>query len=285
MRNNSVAVKTMVIPKQGNSEDECEDSHCIFPKTSLNKRHFGSVVAVISDGASESMFARAWSDTIAWRAARRGYYVPETLAGPGSSFRHLITQLMSHWERWLAEYINKRTVDGRPLRWYEEAKLASGAFATLLAVRLDYGISQRASKGKGGGFWHAAALGDSCVFQVRGDEVISFFPIESSADFGSAPNLLGSNSNLDLVCQRTAFFNGPFRRGDDFFLMSDALAAWFLTAVENAHPSELKEILDQLREFSRSGDRPTFKSWLSYLIASGTLQNDDVTFIHICTSG
>ncbi|MDQ1008700.1 hypothetical protein QFZ82_003185 [Streptomyces sp. V4I23] len=285
MNSHFVTVKAVVIPKQGNSEVECEDSYCVIPKSSLSEQCFGPVVAVISDGASESMFARAWSNMIARRVAHRAYWVPEILTGPGPSFRYFINQLVGHWERWLARYIDQRVTDGRPLRWYEEAKLASGAFATLLAVRLDYGHAQPVYEGKEDGFWHAAALGDSCVFQLRGQEVISLFPIEYSADFGNTPNLLGSNANRDLVCQRTAFFDGSFRHGDDFFLMTDALAAWFLSTVENTHPGELKGILDQLRRFSRTENRSAFKSWLSSLMASGALQNDDITLMHICTSG
>ncbi|MFD5697178.1 hypothetical protein [Streptomyces lasiicapitis] len=274
-----------MIPKRGNSDDECEDSYFVIPTDFLNKQCFGPVVAVISDGASESMFARAWSGMIAWRAARRAYRVPETLTGSGTSFRHFFTQLVSRWESWVAGYIEQRVIDGRPLQWYEEAKLASGAFATLLAVRLDYGNAQRVREGKADGFWHAAALGDSCVFQVRENQILSRFPINSSAGFGITPNLLGSNANPELVCQRTVFFKGTFRHGDEFFLMTDALAAWFLSNVENTPSSELKESLDQLRGFSRTANRSTFESWLWSLMASGALRNDDITFMHICTSG
>ncbi|MGW6522591.1 hypothetical protein [Streptomyces sp. NPDC054962] len=196
-----------------------------------------------------------------------------------------MNQLAGHWERWLARYIDQRVTDGRPLKWYEEAKLASGAFATLLAVRLEYGHSQPVYEGKEDGSWHAAALGDSCIFQIRGNEIISLFPVESSADFGNTPSLLGSNANRELVCRRTAFLDGSFKHGDEFFLMTDSIAAWFLSTVEKTHPSELKGILDQLRGFSRTENRSAFESWLSSLIASGTLRNDDVTFMHIRTSG
>ncbi|MFE9354035.1 hypothetical protein ACFYPB_07475 [Streptomyces olivaceoviridis] len=242
-------------------------------------------MAVISDGASESMFARAWSGMIAWRAASGSYRVPDTLTGPGASFRHCITQLADRWRNWVSSYIEQRVSEGRPLQWYEEAKLASGAFATLLALRLDYGYATQVHEGKQGGFWNAAALGDSCVFQVRRHQIISHFPIKSSADFGITPSLLGSNANPDLVCRRTLFYNGLFKDGDDFFLMTDALAAWFLSAVENSSPSELEGILDQLRAFSRTGDRSEFAIWLSSLRVAGVLRNDDITFMHICTSG
>lgn len=283
--NAHATVRIKVIPKQGNSDDECEDSYFVIPIDFFDKRCFGPIVAVISDGASESIFARVWSGIIAWRAARRAYEVPEILTGPIVSFRDFIIHLVDHWESWMAGYIEQRIAEGRPLRWYEGAKLASGAFATLLIIRLDYGYAQRVHEEQVDGFWHAAALGDSCAFQVRGDQVLSRFPIESSADFGISPNLLSSKAPPELVCQRTTFTQGTFRHGDDFFLMSDALAAWFLSTVEDTPPSELRGILDQLRGFNRNDSRSEFESWLCSLMANGALRNDDITFLHIRTSG
>lgn len=282
---NSATVRTLVIPKHGHTNEECEDSYFVIPTGSLREPCSGPLVAVISDGASESMFARTWSGMIAWRAARGSYRVPDTLTGPGASFRHCITQLTGRWKNWVSSYIEQRVSEGRPLQWYEEAKLASGAFATLLALRLDYGCAMQVHEGEQGGFWNAAALGDSCVFQIRGQQVISHFPIKSSADFGISPSLLGSNANPDLVCRRTLFDNGPFKEGDEFFLMTDALAAWFLSAVENSSPSEFEGVLDQLRVFSRTGNRSKFATWLSSLRVAGVLRNDDITFMYICTSG
>ena len=285
MSSHFITVKAVAIPKQGNTEDECEDSYRVVPKTSLRKQCFGPVVAVVSDGASESILAQAWSSMIARCFAHRAYNVPEVLLGSGASFRYFIGQLVGYWDNWLARYIDQRFADGRPLRWYEEAKLTSGAFATMLAVRLDYGHDQPVYEGNEDGVWHAAALGDSCVFQLRGDQVISFFPVDSSADFDNTPNLLGSNTKPDLVYQRTAFISGSFRHGDEFFLMTDALAAWFLSTVEKTRPGEMEYCLDQLRRFSRTENLSAFKSWLLSLMASGDLRNDDITFMHIRTSG
>lgn len=282
---NFTTTRTLVIPKQGNTDEECEDSYFVIPTGSPEESYSGPLVAVISDGASESMFARRWSGMIAWRVARGSYHMPDTLTGPGASFRHCITQLAGRWRNWVSSYIEQRVSEGRPLQWYEEAKLSSGAAATLLALRLDYGYAKQVHEGEQDGFWNAAALGDSCVFQVRGHQIISYFPIMSSADFGITPSLLGSNTNPDLVCRRTLFYNGSFKGGDEFFLMTDALAAWFLSAVETSSPSELEGTLDQLRAFSHTGSRSTFATWLSSLRMANALQNDDITFMHICISG
>lgn len=277
MNSLSVIVRTMTIPKQGNTEEECEDSCFILPSTEMNGECYGPLVVSISDGASESMFAGVWSSMVAARAARRVYNLPATISSPGDSFRRLITQLVERWDGWVVDYIGRRAQHGPPLRWYEEAKLASGASATLLAVRIDPSSVQG-----GEGAWHAAALGDSCVFQVRGYEVMSRFPVRSSADFDITPNLLASrNINLDLICQRTLFAEGSFGAGDDFFLMTDALAAWFLYTVETSPRSEIGATLDVLRRLGRSQNTAHFQTWVASLIADGALRNDDVTFTYI----
>ncbi|XMN07714.1 protein phosphatase 2C domain-containing protein [Streptomyces griseobrunneus] len=275
MNPHPVAVQASLIPKKGSSEDECEDSFCIDRDLSFGNQRLGPVAVAISDGATESMFAKKWARMITRHAADSSRCIPDGFTGSGDNFRHFVRQIMDRWESWVSSYVKQRVASGRPLRWYEEAKLASGAFATLLAVHFE-----EAPEGR----WHAAALGDSCLFQIRGQRVISQFPVQSSADFGVNPDLLGSKADLDTVCERTYFGRGSFTCGDEFFLMTDALAAWFTYAVENATPSQIEEVLDKVRIFSHAENRSVFESWLSSMIISGRLRNDDITLIRIYIS-
>ncbi|MEU6319037.1 hypothetical protein [Streptomyces sp. NPDC047009] len=275
----------MVLPKKGNREDECEDAYCVFPEIGLpGTRHVGPVVASISDGASESMLAGVWAHKVAWHTAENAHGDPATLAGPNSSYADLIAQLKGRWSTWIADYVRQRSADGRPLQWYEEVKLTSGAYATLLAIRLDLPDTICAEEPRVGTpwLWRAAALGDSCLFQVRGERILTYFPVKSSTDFGVNPDLLGSrNHNISLICQRTHFISGGFERGDDFFLMTDALAAWFVSVIESKVAGELLTALRQLRYFGRYGDKDSFQTWVSDLVAEGSLRNDDITLIHL----
>ena len=117
--------------KHGNAEDEMEDA-C---KLDLKQARFA-----VADGATESSFADLWAKLLVggfMRAAGRRPR-PGTLAA---------APLQKAWQE---------DVDARPMPWYAEDKAAQGAFSTLLGLELmpDYS-------------WHAVAIGDSCLFQVR----------------------------------------------------------------------------------------------------------------------
>ncbi len=42
--------------------------------------------------------------------------------------------------------------------------------------------------------WEAMAIGDSCLFQIRGDEVITSLPLASAGEFNNRPALMSTNS-------------------------------------------------------------------------------------------
>ena len=279
----------MLLPKQGSSSAECEDALAVLPPTDTGVMVDGiPVVAAISDGASESMLAKVWSRMIVDRVAREALADRDLLSDPTGSYSRFVTDLVDSWEPWLADYTKQRAEAGRPLQWYEQAKLESGAFATLLAFRIDLPpqgddastahatVPLQEARG-----WRAAALGDSCLFQVRDHEVVMRFPVQSAQDFGTTPDLLGSrNRDTALIAERTRFTSGEFRHNDNFFLMTDALAAWFLTLADGPEP-ELRDALQTLIDLSRPNDQAGFRNWISRLRADGTLHNDDVTFVHI----
>jgi hypothetical protein len=68
---------------------------------------------------------------------------------------------------------------------------------------------------------------------------------------------------------------GMWRKGDTFYLMSDAISCWFLTQVENGRvPSrELQDLTP-----GKSGN---FLSWLAALREQKAIRNDDVTVLRI----
>ncbi|MFE2285757.1 hypothetical protein ACFXDJ_16495 [Streptomyces sp. NPDC059443] len=286
----SVIISALMIPKEGNSQAECEDAYCVVKgANATGGQESGPIVAAISDGASESMLASVWSGMISWHAAHSAYYAPRALSGRGDDYAHLVDHLLERWDSWVVDYSRRRSRSTRPLQWYDEVKLASGSFATLLAVRLDLlGTAETVETQEmvDPGLWEAAALGDSCLFQIRENEIVTRFPVESSTDFGLTPDLLASrNSSTGQISEHTRFMQGTVRRGDDLFLMTDALAAWFLALSESGTPDEFNEGLRQLRIFSRAADIIEFQAWISSLVADGNLRNDDVTFIHIDIRG
>jgi len=125
------------------------------------------------------------------------------------------------------------------------------------------------------GAWYAAALGDTCLFHVRGGVLYKAFPISDSRYFDTSPPLLGSSClDANLIAARVQLVKGGCQRGDHFYLCTDALAAWFLS--QAAQECQPWEILD-------STDRTFLDSWLATARADGLIRNDDVTLVHVNT--
>ncbi len=218
-------------PKAGHTPDEYEDAYAGDPE----RGRFA-----IADGASESAFAGDWA-----RILVRAY-----VRTPGS------------WSRWLPAARRRWRAKHQDLDlpWYAEAKFAEGAFATLLGI------------GFAGEQWQAEAIGDSCLFQVRDHCLRRAFPVRRSAEFGNQPNLLGSRpkGNTQLLTKRI-HLTGDWRQGDVLFLMTDALAQWFLKKIEDrGQPWKVLQALETEAQFAQ---------WLENLRAARQIRNDDVTLI------
>jgi hypothetical protein len=121
------------------------------------------------------------------------------------------------------------------------------------------------------GDWRAVAVGDTCLFQVRDDALISSFPLTEAAAFGTTPPLLSTRpdySRRSLEHLSTAA--GEYRPGDLFLLATDALAAWFLHETEaDGRPWRSLEELSLLR----------FARLVRRLRQEHALRNDDVTLL------
>ncbi|MGH6653979.1 MAG: hypothetical protein ACRDVE_02105 [Actinocrinis sp.] len=182
-------------------------------------------------------------------------------------FAQRICETAARWPGYLGRYVRRREKAGRPIAWYEEPKLEQGAYATVL------GVSLRRASGpvySGGGVWTAAALGDSCAFQVRGERLVAAFPLASPEDFDTSPDLAGTrNPDRDLIERRTLTRRGTWLPGDVFYLATDAASQWFLAqdAVDGR----------PWRQIDAAFDDQT--AWLDELRARRLIRNDDVTIV------
>jgi serine/threonine protein phosphatase PrpC len=233
--------------KRGNTPDEYEDAFAGDPA----KARFA-----VADGASESSFAGIWAQLLVegFAAAKR------------RSWREL-NWLGELRQRWAEE------VDGRPLPWYAEEKRAQGAFATLL------GVTFRKAKGEETpAVWRALAVGDSCLFRLRGGKLRQSFPLTISSDFGLQPDLLGSRGrSAATLRQIVKQARGKWRPGDRFLLMTDALAEWMLRRTEQEQRPA--NDIDQL--LAESAPQDAFADWVGERRRKHHLRNDDVTLIVI----
>ena len=238
--------KEFWLPKHGSSEAEYEDAF------SLSKDHFRFAVA---DGATETSFSRDWAKQLVRAFANKKLSVPITL-----------DELIPLQSRW------KQFVHRHALPWYAEEKADSGAFAAFVGLE----FSQEQSDAGTRNVWRATAAGDSCLVQVRGDEIFKAFPLTDSASFNNHPNLLASASVLngneaELVLNAT----GVYGCDDVFFLMTDALACWFFKEHEQGNKPWIL-----LKDLDTQGN-VSFEQFIADLRATGRMKNDDVTLLRV----
>lgn len=259
---------TFWVPKDGNSEEEYEDA---FHPPSLRDRKGHILRFAMADGASEGMLSGPWAKILV-RAFCRAPQRPTA-----SSARQVIARACDSWETWKAAYLRRRDEAGRPVQWWEEQGLSTGPFSTLL------GAAFLLREGSDSGRWDAVAVGDTCLFGVSDDRLKVSFPVESSSGFGSRPVLVSSDPARNAgYFHRIVQTGGTFEKGDLFFLMTDALAAWFLREVEAGRKPW--ERLDGLAvdDGLAARDAPVeadlgFCDMVRSLRQSGTMRNDDVT--------
>ncbi len=257
-----VLVEGFWLPKAGHREEEYEDalSHRKVQRK-LTKRAPRFAVA---DGATESSFSGLWAQSL----VRSNSQAPLNTA----NVRRRVKALGRKW---------LRKVTAKPLPWYAERKMRQGAFSTFLGLSL----KNDASTTSVGGKWTSFAVGDSCLFQVRGSELVTCFPIEHADQFGYHPLLLSSiPQRNDVVWEKLSELErtGTWLPGDTFFLMTDALAQWFLVQAEQGQQPWLI-----LKERVGPSNLPLFSAqfekWVNDLRDAKEMRNDDVTLLIITT--
>jgi hypothetical protein len=229
------------LPKRGNRIEEYEDAYAGNPEAGR---------FAVADGASESSFSGLWAQLLV-----EGFVRPTPREEDEKSWLEPLRK------RWAAE------VDPRSLAWYAEEKRQQGAFATFLGL-----VLKRSDKGPGGR-WKAMAVGDSCMFQVGKDGLIGSFPLSNPDDFGNAPNLVCSRNSSTEPPLRSRVEWGKWRPGERIFLMTDALAQWFLA----------RSRTDRKPWVALAQPRPeaALTEYIEKLRDNDGLRNDDVTLLTI----
>jgi hypothetical protein len=232
--------------KRGNAPAEYEDA---FAGDATTARF------AVADGASESSFVATWAKLLV-----EGFVDAE-----GKPWREL-DWLAPLRQRWATD------VDGRPLPWYAEEKREQGAYATLLGLAF-----RKARTKSGANVWRALAVGDSCLFRLRGGKLRQSFPLNRSSDFGNQPALLGSRGRSADTPQNVRRARGQWRAGERFLLMTDALAEWMLRQSEQ----DKQSVGDIDRLLAESNPQEAFAGWVEEQRDQRGLRNDDVTLVII----
>ncbi len=246
-------VRAFQVPKDGQDPEGCEDAFRLrgLPTSwdgALTSLPVRRLRAAVTDGATQSSFARLWARLIASAAVNTG--------APLSKCNSLMRQLSRLARVWRQDA--ERTLP--PVRpWYVEDGLDRGAHSSLLSLNIS------------GGRWQAVAIGDTCLFQIRDGAVLQAFPLERPEDFDQRPWLLSSipDKNRGLAARiRTA--EGRARSGDTFLLATDALSRWFLAS------GGWRKVL---RLCDASCDHQAFADLVDEERHAGQLEDDDSTLL------
>jgi len=246
-----ISLRSFWLPKAGNSITEYEDA--FWPQS--EGEHAGSTVQfAVADGATESSFSRLWA-----RMLVMAFCNLATFSWP--SQKRIQDCVTKYGQRWV------KNITQKPLPWFVQNKVQQGAFASLTGLQLNTSSKT----------WQVLAIGDSCLFHVRGTDLLTSFPVKKADEFGYHPLLLSvrpEKNNLiwEKYDQLVAAIS-TFQSGDNFFLMTDALAHWFLTRVEAKETPWLT-----LLNLTNQQD---FELWVSEMRYTQQLHNDDITLLLI----
>jgi hypothetical protein len=263
-------ISALSTPKLGSLDEECEDAFSVSPQVSSDELIEGVPVLVsVADGASESLLSRHWAKTLTTTMVKASAENPDAVR-QGQTFADTVLDAIDEWDGWLEKYLAKREELLNPIRWYEEPGLERGSHSAVLTAYFAHSLGET-------GDWYASALGDVCLFQVRDDNLLYSFPLAHSSDFNNAPALLNSkNRDVEIISLRVEVASGSYAVGDQFFVGTDALAAWFFARFEEGgRPWET------LRDVTRSGDAQEFSAWVQDERSSGRMRNDDVTVVNV----
>lgn len=166
------------------------------------KRVARRIRAAVADGATETIFARAWANILVNEFVDVG---PRFLLEGDRSL---------HTVRAAWHSVIKPDLEG--VAWYADAKVERGAFAALLGLEIE-------ESGK----WMAVCVGRCCLFHVRRGSLLRAWPHEHAAAFGERPALIGSVG--DGFSPKPWYLSGMSHPGEQFLLATDAAASHLLT--------------------------------------------------------
>lgn len=221
----------------------------------------GSVFLGVADGATEGVLAGEWAN-ITLKSLSKTVGAINSADDVMPRFNGAVQT----WER----FKRLRTMNGtKPLtalpEWLEDEAVARGAFTTACVAW--FGDN---------GEWIGAAIGDSCMFHLRQDELIEAWPLSDSSGFNNSPYLVSSEAacNVDLakhinICQR------QWEPVDRFYFATDALACWILKQHEKQDSP-----WPQMNRFD-AGYPEEFSTFVKSARDSGEMRNDDTTLVRV----
>jgi hypothetical protein len=229
--------------------DRCEDASAAAPYAGR---------FAVADGATESAFTATWARLLVERFATSDDpelvpWDPAWLGGVRASWRSQVQQQLA------------RDFGENDVPWYADEGLRRGAYATFVGLVV--------TPHEEGYRWRATAVGDTCLFHTRENELIEWLPIGSSPEFDNTPQLLASSAPGEE--REGAISEGTAQANYRLWSAWDALAEWCLK--ENEAQRNPWRKLGWLLSKAGTGER--FGLLVERLRSKHRLRNDDVTLL------
>jgi hypothetical protein len=250
-----VRMTVFSVPKDGNDESDWED------KAVVRRGADGSLRFLVLDGASEAF------DTVRWVNEIAASYAPR------DENRKVPALHRDDMGRWFA-HLQRDWAENPPVlhnimeeRRYRE----TGSFATMVAGVVT-GVGGPSPR------WQAMALGDTVLFHVRGERLLTHFPPLTDGDFGLRPAGVSTRSDrlADMVEGLTGG-GGSIAAGDTVFVATDALAHWIVRRLRHDETA--------LFRLLRGLNHPdTFAAFVADHQEASEMVNDDVTLLRLTFS-
>lgn len=186
----------------------------------------------IADGVSSAIFSGRWARILTTQIAEN----PPELGEPNG------------WVNWLADprrrWLEDIDFPRMPLHQKNKLRQVGGAYCTLCWIEVGIVPDQEAD---GSCQLRAYAMGDSCVLHLRDGELISSFPLATSAEFDLDPDSICSVATSRDSQQQLKSIEIDCQDGDVLILVTDAIGKWMLDCVEQGDlkPWERLWVLDE----------------------------------------
>lgn len=239
--------RPVIVPSSTKTVDECEDAFA----TNGNLAR-----AAVADGATWSVNSGQWA-TLLTRSFCSG-----TDARNADSFVDWVDDLAGRMTEDLARQANS----GED-HWWSEESAARGSAAAFLGIELTEGEEGRV-------LFQALAVGDCCLFHVRGDSLLRSWPLTAVEEFNSSPVLIESTNSTSP--SEVLRMRGEARSGDYLLLASDAVAQWLL-GLAAAEPDRISTVVGI--------DQGNWEELIDWLRNHGSIVDDDCTLMTVQVVG
>lgn len=236
-----VSIKGLITCKSAEQYIDCADNYAI----NKSSHRFS-----VSDGVSKSFFPKVWSEILVTQFVER----------TDLKEIELIKVCQEEWQKRIDEIVSFPDT-----KWFTKSQYnrKDPALATFVGLQ----FFEKEKK------WSASALGDSFLFFVPNDfkeyqkELVKLSSKVEPIEFDNFPDYLSSIG--DSHKGRPTEKSGNLRNGT-FYLMTDALAEWFLKEGENA--------IGKITVWESQTD---FERFITQAIEENQLTNDDCAILCI----